>query len=117
MNPNKVVSFLNPRRFPLHSETALQDAMFEELKKGGFRPQREVRLSKSDVIDLVVGDVGIECKVKKNWSKNEILKQLERYCAHRRIRSIILATNIPMALPLWIQNKPAHFLNLARTWL
>lgn len=78
--------------------------------------EREVRLGKHDVIDIVVGDIGIEVKL-KGASKRDIWRQLERYAAHDRIAGLVLASNLSMGLPQSVMGKPVWFVALGRAWL
>lgn len=115
MSAVAIMEFLSRRRFSLNHEKTLQGEMFDELTAGGFAAEREVRLSDSDIIDILVDRTGIEVKIK--GAKRAIYHQVERYAEHDRIDELILASNVPMGFPPEINGKPVYFLHLGRAWL
>ena len=53
-----------------------------------------------------------------SWSnRRDIYRQVERYCAYPVVGEIVLATNVPMALPDFIVGKPTGVAALGRGWL
>jgi hypothetical protein len=60
---------------------------------------------------------GIAIEVKIGGSRRAIFRQLERYCEHKSVGSIVLATNVPMTLPCEINGKPTSIANLGMGWL
>jgi hypothetical protein len=113
MTPPEIVRFLELRQFPLNSESELQAAIWNELRR--VRCEREVRLGPRDVVDFMIGSTAVEVKIK--GSKLEIFRQCERYCAHERVHALVLATNRATQLPPAINGKPAYVANLGRAWL
>ncbi len=102
-------------RFPLKNEKELQAALSDRFTAVGLEHEREVRLSSSDIVDFMFGDIAAECKT--NGGKMEIFRQLERYAEHDRVSRLILISSVPMGLPAVIKGKPAYFFNLSRAWL
>jgi hypothetical protein len=84
-------------RLPLsvssRTEAAMQDALEVELKKTGMGFEREVKLSKTDRIDFLIGNVGVEMKVKGSFVS--VVRQLQRYARSSRISELVLFTSRP----------------------
>jgi hypothetical protein len=114
-NTTDLLSSLRRQRFSLHSEKALQTDIEDYFIKSSIDYQREVRLSQKDIIDFLLGSVGIE--VKLAGSAKDIYRQVERYCQHPEIEEIVLVTNRIIHLPKTINNKPTHVINLGAAWL
>jgi hypothetical protein len=115
MNPQQIQAILAGKMFPLSDEKRLQNAIEDELQRAGVIVKREYRLSTKDIIDFMVGSVGIEVKIK--GGKLDIYRQLERYAEHELVSHLILVTNVAMGLPPDIKGKPTSIINLARAWL
>lgn len=120
-----IVDILGRYRLPLSDEKQLQVqiALVLELEKVPFA--REVRLSERDVVDFMAGP-GAELQplapacaieVKIGGSRRAIYRQLERYCEHASVAEIVLATNVPMTLPVEIAGKRTAIAHLGRAWL
>lgn len=116
MTGAEVAQLLSQYRLPLHDERATQSEIASALDHAGVAHEREVRLSAADIIDFMVGEVGIEVKL-RGTSKTQIYRQLERYAQHAAVRELVLATNTSMGLPPLINGRPAHVLSLGRAWL
>lgn len=110
-----LVRFLEGRRFPLSDEKRLQEEIETQLLAGAFAFEREVKLGDGDIIDFVVGRIGLEVKIK--GAKREIYRQCERYCAHDQITGLVLASNVAMGLPVEIAGKPVRLASLGKGWL
>lgn len=112
----RIIELLTTHRLPLADERLLQQAIGDVFEVGALDFEREVRLAPGDIIDFMVeGSVAVEVKIK--GSRRAIYRQLERYCGHDAVASIVLATNVPMALPLEINGKPTAIAALGRGWL
>ncbi len=111
-----IISLLERSRLPLSDEKQLQADMAAVLRSNGFVFQREVRLSKRDIVDFL-SDAGLAIEVKIGGGCRAIYRQIERYCAHDAVRGILLATNVAMSLPPQINGKPTAIANLGRGWL
>lgn len=114
-NTTELLSTLRRQRFCLHSEKALQADIEDYFIKSAIEYQREVRLSPRDIIDFLVGGLGIE--VKLAGSAKDIYRQLERYSYHEEVSEIVLVTNRIITLPKTINSKPSHVINLGAAWL
>ena len=106
---------LSTTRFDLGNEKKLQHQIEEKLKNAMIEHRREVSLSKESIIDFLVGDIGIEIKIK--GSAKAIYRQCERYCAFDEIKALVLLTNKIMRLPAQINNKNTYVINLGKAWL
>ena len=110
-----ISQILSSRRFSLSNEKRLQEEIAEALALAGVQLVREFRLDAGSIIDFMVGDVGIEVKIK--GSKLSIFRQVERYAGFDQIRQLLLVTNVPMGMPAEINGKPVFVFNLAKAWL
>lgn len=90
-----IVSVLRAYRFRWADEADLQAGVHGALTASGYNPEREVRLSARDRIDVLVGTIGIEVKVARPGSvapAERVTTQLQRYAAHEQITELILVT-------------------------
>ena len=110
-----IIRLIETRRLPLTSEKRLQAALAEEFAGAGIAAEREVDLGYGDIIDFMIGPIGLELKIR--GQRRAIFRQCERYCGHERVGTLILATNAAMGLPARIGDKPVHVVSLARGWL
>lgn len=110
-----VVRLISSTPLSLSSETRAQDDLEAALVRAGIPYEREAILSSKDRIDFMIGDVGVEMKI--DGSPRSIFRQVERYSAHERIASLVLATNKAMTLPSSIGGKPASVVSLGMGWL
>lgn len=113
---------LKSSRLPLNNEKATQQYLSDALLALNIDHVREQRLAPGDVVDFWLpddaGGDGIVIEVKMNRARPaEILRQLERYAAHKCVRAIFLVTNKAMVLPTEIVGKPAYYFSLGRAWL
>lgn len=111
----QIIDLLTRHRFTLADEKLCQAEIAGVLTASGLAFEREVHLGPSDIIDFMVGNVGIEIKVK--GARRAIYRQLERYCAYEAVGQIVLGTNVPMNLPLEINGKPTAIAAIGRGWL
>jgi hypothetical protein len=111
----RLVRTLSSKRFRLDSEKLLQDQIAHSLAAAGFTARREAPLADGDVIDFLVGDVGIEAKIK--GQRRAILRQCERYCRCGALGALVLVTNAPMGFPPALVGKPTFVVSLGRAWL
>lgn len=108
-------TLLSRHRFSLSCEKELQAEISCILDSHGIAHEREVRLAEGDVIDFMVGHVGMEVKIKGN--ADAIYKQCRRYCASAVVQEFMLVTNRSMGLPRDIDGKPCYILNLGKGWM
>lgn len=116
MQPADIVRFIEGARWPLSNEKLLQSEIETQLQERGVEFEREVRLFDGDIIDFVLdGSIGVEVKIK--GSKLAIYRQVERYCLHDRVQSLVLVTNVATGLPQFINGKPTFIASLGKGWL
>ena len=114
-----VRSVLLGARVDLSSEKAAQAglALLLHDRLFGVSIEREVRLSASDIVDILVdGGVAVEVKL-RGAGKMAIFRQLRRYATCPQVRAILLVSNTAMGLPEQIEGKPAAFVSLGAGWL
>jgi hypothetical protein len=111
----QIVHILTSHRLPLSDEKQLQEAMAVVFSAANLTFQREVRLADGDIVDFMVGVTAVEVKIKGN--RRDIYRQIERYCTHAAVAELVLATNVPMSLPAFINGKAVSVAHLGRGWL
>lgn len=110
-----VMAAIKSRRHPASTEAALQGSIFVALDFMFCDPEREVCLNVADRIDFLVGNVGVEVKVK--GAVGEVTRQLFRYAKSDRISSLLLVTTCQKhkVLDQGVANgKPIRVLYLGR---
>ena len=115
MTPQEIVTFIHRRRLPLTNEKELQAKIAAELTAAGVPYEREVKLADGDVIDFMIGDVGLEVKIK--GQRRAIYRQCERYAKSDRVKVLVLAASASMGLPETIGGKDVYFASLSRGWM
>lgn len=85
-----VLAVLRGTRFLWSTEDDLQRGLDEALRGAGLTVEREYRIDVRSRLDLLVGRVGIEVKVKGDW--RAVARQVERYCTSAAIDSLVLVT-------------------------
>lgn len=110
-----IIELLTTHRLPLSDEKLLQEAIGDVFQAAALDFEREVHLGPRDIVDFMVEGIAVEVKIKGN--RRDIYRQLERYCTYETVASIVLATNVPMALPVEICGKPTGIAALGRGWL
>jgi hypothetical protein len=108
---DRVLAAIRGHRYRYTNEDELQEGIAAALAQCGLEPLREVRLSDTDRIDILVDPVGIEVKVA--GSQTHPWDQLKRYAEHDAIKALVLVTNRPYALPDEVGEKPLHVVSLA----
>lgn len=105
-------------RFDLSNEKTCQEEVEAHLCEAypDWRINREHRLSARDVPDFLIQGVAVEVKMNAA-SPRAIIRQLERYAAHDKVRSLILLSNRAVVLPAEINGKPVDGVSLGRAWL
>ena len=104
-----VSALLRRHRYVYASEDQLQQQLADVLAAAGLRVHREVRLTEHERIDLMVGDVGIEVKVK---GQRTPLRQLGRYAEHPSVQGLLLVTTRAATLPATLRDKPVAVVSL-----
>lgn len=111
-----LIELLKAARLDVSDEKRTQRDMAEVFDGRGIEYQREVRLSKADIVDFMVHGIALEVKL-KGANKRDVFRQLERYAEHESVNALVLASNITMGLPTEINGKPIYFIHLGRGWL
>lgn len=113
-----IVQELSKYKFVIDNEKSVQKQIFDVLVKKWreFNEiNREIRLDKNNIIDILFEKIGIEVKIK--GSSKRIYYQCERYCNFDQVAELILVTNKPMTLPPEINGKKTTVFNLSNNWL
>jgi len=112
-----IVRVVRSYRLDLSDEKRMQAELAEAFAAEGIACEREVRLTAADIPDFLTPDgVAVECKL-RGQGKKAIFRQMGRYCAHERVRALVLVTNVAMGLPPVILGKPVYYATLSRGWL
>lgn len=99
-----VIAALRRWEFHYTDEHQLQAGLTEALEAAGYEPEREVRLTPRDRIDLLVDRIGIEVKV--DGRAASVARQCARYLESDRIDQLILVTT-----------RQRHNLKMDRLWV
>jgi hypothetical protein len=91
MNATELSALLSGWTLRFATESLLQSDIGSVLSSEGVAFTREVQLSKKDIIDFVVGRVGIECKI--DGPRTAVLSQLSRYAQHDSVDELLLVTS------------------------
>jgi hypothetical protein len=99
-------------RFRFASERELQDGVARVLEGAGFAHRREAPLGDAGTIDFLVGDVGVEIKIKGALA--QVTRQLHRYAEEPSVRELLLVTGSARLdrLPASLCGKPLGVLHL-----
>ncbi|MHB1641130.1 MAG: PDDEXK family nuclease [Acidithiobacillus sp.] len=112
-----IIQLIESARLDLSDEKRLQTDLAAVLAGAGIQFTRERVLSARDTPDFLTSDgIVIECKLRPA-QKTAVYRQLQRYASHTEVATIILATNLSMALPATIHDKPAYISSLSKGWL
>jgi hypothetical protein len=100
---------IRSRRYVYASEVELHAQLEQVMLDARLPVLRELRLSSRDRIDFLIGDVGIEVKVK---GERTPLRQLTRYAGYSTVSGLLLVTTRAAALPPLLGGKPAAVVSL-----
>lgn len=114
-SPREIIRVIGSHRYDLADEAVCQAQMAEALTAAGVQHQREVVIGPGERIDFMIGDVGVEVKLR--GGKRAIHGQCQRYCRCAAVKALILTSNRTLGLPAEMEGKPVHFLHLGRAWL
>jgi hypothetical protein len=115
---DKIMSLFAGQRFDIHDERKMQWQIGNLFAKHGISFKREHQIDSNNIIDFfIAGGIGIEVKIRTQYSKMDIFKQCERYLRFNSIQSLILITSRAMGFPEEINGKPCHVINLSKAWL
>lgn len=110
-----VATALRAHRYQFAHEDDLQAGIAEALTAARIPYQREVRLSATDRLDVMVHGVAIEVKVA--GATDRVLSQLQRYASHDQVTDLVLVTTRARhcALPALVGGKPLAIVHLGGT--
>lgn len=91
MTHSEIYHALRAFRIPYMTEARMHSAIGEILAAQEWKFESEVRLSDTDRIDFLIGDIGIECKI--DGGNVAVLEQCLRYAESERVGSLILVTS------------------------
>lgn len=118
----EIVTALQAGRYDCTDEYRLQDGCAQVLTAAGYVVRREVSLSEADRIDLMVGQIGIECKVA--GSPSAVVRQVIRYMQSPQVAALVLVTGraavgrmLRMSVTVNCQAKPVRVVETWRTSL
>lgn len=108
-----ITTIIGGHRFRHTSEASLQRGIHAALTSYGLPARREVRLSNSDIIDFMVGAIGIETKVA--GALRDVVGQLSRYARHPEVTELLLVTTRAghRAVPPTLETTPVRTLWLS----
>lgn len=104
-----ILAALSAYRIIGQTEKGVQDGIEYALTNSGIAHSREHRLSDRDRIDFLIGNVGVEVKIK--GSRAPLIRQLGRYSRHGDIEELILASSVRKLLhtaPDDVLGVPVH---------
>lgn len=102
-------SLIRSHRYVYASEVELHDQLERVLRDASLPVTREVILSPRDRIDFLVGDVGLEVKVK---GQRTPLRQLTRYAESSWLAGLLLVTTRAASPPSELAGKPVGVVSL-----
>lgn len=112
----RVVAICESTTIDVSTEKTAHRSLAEALRRHGLEVTCEVSLTRKERIDIMVGSVGVEVKVK--GSRREIYRQLERYAACPEVSVLVLATGAAWLKRLdSVGGKPLLLCSLTRGWL
>lgn len=111
---DELEALLTSKRYRFNDETALQDGIGKVFTKAKIAFEAEVRLSPADRIDFLVGNVGLEVKVK--GTEEAAHMQLLRYAEHDRILGLLLVSGTKRIgdIPPMMRGKPVRVVYVER---
>lgn len=101
--------------FSIHNEKLVQKEMSDIFNSHNIKHDREVMLKPHGTIDFMIGEIGLEVKVK--GGVEAIFKQCKRYCEHEKVKCLVLVTARCMGFPKEINGKPCYYFHLSKALL
>ena len=94
-------------RFASASEDLIADGVDAALLRAGEEVEREVVLGPHERVDFLTPD-GICIEVKVGGSLMDLVRQLQRYAQHERVRALLVVTNRSklLGVPPELSGKP-----------
>lgn len=112
LTADRLKEYLAGFRYDLTSEDSIQRGIERVLEVFGLSFEREFRLSGADRLDFLVDGIAIE--VKRQGSRQDLLRQLSRYAQHEAVRELLVVTaRLQLSdLPSELHGKPLDCLSL-----
>jgi len=113
-----ITSVIASHRYRFTSEAELQRGIARVLDEAGIAFEREHHLAPGDIVDFLIGVIGVEVKV--SGGPSEITRQLMRYAASPKVEGLILVTRKMQharAIPDELAGKPVKTVTLERSAL
>lgn len=104
-----LAALIRGHRYVYASEVELHGQLEQVLTAAGVPVSREVHLTSRDRIDFLVGDVGIEVKVK---GERTPIRQLTRYAESSWVAGLLLVTTRAAGVPSTLLGKPVAVVSL-----
>lgn len=115
MQAEAIVELIKSVKLQHSTEFILHGQLYELFDSLKIPFQKEYKLSKSDIVDLFINGVAIECKTQ--GQPIQIHRQLERYANHDEVKAIILVSSKYMNVKKTIKGKPAFMVHLGAQWI
>jgi len=90
MNAIDLINLLGSYRLSTQTEKDMQSDIEQVLTAACIDFSRERKLTALDIVDFLVGTVGVECKIKGAYGS--VLSQLSRYARSELVTEILLVT-------------------------
>jgi len=103
-------------KLPMNNEKLCQSEIEQRLTNLEIDFERECKIGPGSYIDFLIGDVGVEVKL-KGQSRSRIQEQIRRYAKFDQVGKILLVTGTAIHLPAFIESKPCRTLSLGASWL
>lgn len=115
LTASDIVTALSRCRFSLAREKETQAEIAAIFDRASIGHRREVDLGDRNIIDFMLGEIGIEVKI--DGSKRAIFAQCKRYCETGKLSDLILVTNVATGFPPAIAGVPCFVVSLGKGWL
>lgn len=111
MSRAKIAELLTSYKFNFSDEKQLQQGIAGVLEVHNIPFEREVTLSAKDIIDFMIGKIGLEVKIQESFA--DVARQLHRYAQLEEIDELILVTTKSQhQMPAEINGKKVTVVNL-----
>lgn len=112
VGPEELAEVIERHQFSFGSEADLQEGIEQVLRGCGVEFRREVRLTRQDRIDFMVGRVGLE--VKTGGSISALTRQVHRYAQLDEVDAIVVVAGLERLtdLPGVINGKPVRVVRM-----
>lgn len=114
LSSKNIAAILQSYNFNVADEKQMQKAIAGVLTENNIPFSREVEIAQGDIVDFMVGKIGIEIKI--GFSYNAVITQLHRYSMSDEVVELMLVTTrVQHQMPSTIGNKKLTTVNLGMT--